>query len=311
MLDRDHAVVAHRAQHADDVFPVCVIVAVAKRPEHPRTVENVAVALGVENAVLRHVGFVDADVLAVDVINRLAQVPDRLGNVDALPDQVARVEVRADDRAHRRAQLKKRLRVVNAEARVHLEGDFLDSVLRREGRGLLPVGNQNLVPLPVENLRVVVRPRACDPVGVLRIGAVAGAAGEADYRVDAELLAHEDRVDEVVVVLFRDFLVRVDRIAVAAEGADLQAVPVHRLLELAERLLVVKKDLGLAVGVARVAAASDLDALGAGIRKIFHRFGGGKVAEQHADYSYFHCFSSGFFTWNLKAFFAARGRKKY
>jgi hypothetical protein len=105
-----------------------------------------------------------------------AEQLDRLDDVDALPEQMARIEVRADLRSDRLAQSEQRRRVVDDEAGVHLEGDLLDAVPRRERRCLGPVRDDDVVPLPLEDLEVVVGPRARHPVRILGALVIAGAS---------------------------------------------------------------------------------------------------------------------------------------
>ena len=142
----------------------------ADRAEDPRAVDLVAEGLGVKHAVDGGVVGVDLGVLGVEVINGTLQGTDGGNGIDALPDEVRGVEVRADHVAHRLAQAKQRCGIVYAEAGVHLKGDLGDAMLLGKGGGLLPIGNQNLVPLVVEDLSKIVRPGAGDPVGGLICG---------------------------------------------------------------------------------------------------------------------------------------------
>ena len=166
------------------------------------------------------------------------------------------------DRADRLAQLHQGLRVVNAEARVQLQRDLVDAVRLGERDEVLPVVDEHL-PLVLEDLAEVIRPRAGDPVRILRGLAVAGAAGEAVDLVQAVFFRHEDRVAHVLVVRRGELLVRVNRVAVAGERADLHVILLDDIAEFLELCLVVQQDLRVAVVLAREAAAADFDHLDA------------------------------------------------
>ena len=164
------------AEIVDKVAPPRGVVTVTDGAEHPRAVDLVSVVLRVENADPRGVDLVDLGVLRVDVVDRVAEHTDRRGGFHSLPYEVGGVEVRADDVADCRSQFEKRLGIVAAEAGMKLERDVSDAVRFCERRRLFPVRNKDLVPLIVKDRKEIVRPRAGDPVGVLRAGMVSGTA---------------------------------------------------------------------------------------------------------------------------------------
>src|SRR5438093_714635 len=91
VLHAEHVVVPDGSEGADEVTPHLLALAVADRSERPCAIEDLAVVLGIEDAVARDVAAVDVRVLRVDVEDR-AFTPehlDRLDDVDALPEQVA------------------------------------------------------------------------------------------------------------------------------------------------------------------------------------------------------------------------------
>lgn len=69
----------------------------------------------------------------MDEVDGVAQTANGRHRVDPLPEQVAGIEVRADEGAYGLAQTKQRFGVVDAEARVHFQRDFLTPV--RGGKG--------------------------------------------------------------------------------------------------------------------------------------------------------------------------------
>jgi len=99
---------------------------------------------------------------------------------------------------------------------------------------LLPVGDDYLVPLPGEDLLEMGRPGAGDPVGILRGVAVAGAAGEIDHHGHAEALGQQDGLAIDFPIDAGDLLVGVERVAMAAQGADGYAVVGEYRLKVAE-----------------------------------------------------------------------------
>src|SRR6266850_187262 len=91
------------------------------------------------------------------------------------------IEVRADLRANSFAQFQQRFRVVYDKAGMHLESHFANSMFAYEAQGLVPIGNDHLLPLVIEYVQVIWRPGARDPV---RLFIAAGAARAAAERSD-------------------------------------------------------------------------------------------------------------------------------
>ncbi len=147
----------------------------------------------------------------------------RRERVDLLPEEVRRVEVDADRGPCRRAEPQHRRGVVDDEAGMRLDRDA-HAVLTRELACLRPVRQHALVPLPVERVREVVRPRAGHPARPLRRLRLARAARERDDGRDARARGAAHRVAEVAVGLLRDVTVRVQRVRVTRQRRDLQPV---------------------------------------------------------------------------------------
>ena len=141
---------------------------------------------------------------------------------------------------------------------MHLKSNALYVVCLGKGAGLLPVGDQNLVPLPVQNLEEVLGPRAGYPVRILGIRRVTGTAGEGDHGVHAQLLRQQNALAEIGVECFGDSLVGMNRVAVAGQSADLKTVFLKKTLELGQLGLVVQQNVGIAVCLAGITAAADL-----------------------------------------------------
>ena len=288
MLNADGAVVADGPQCGEDGLPVGSVIAEAQSAENPGAVELVAVVLGVQHAVDGHVAAFHLDVLGVDVEDAVTQLPQHGHGVHPLPDQMAGVEIGADLRADGGAQALERLAVVAHEAGVQLQGNLRHAVLPGEGDEALPVGDQHLIPLVVQNSQIVVRPGAGHPVGIFGFRAVPGAAGEAGDGVDAELFRQQHRLAHIAVIALRQGLVRVDGVSVAGQGADGEAGVLQRLLQLCQLLLIGQQLGGVEVGLAGVAAAAGLQGLDAEALENLQRLGQGLVLQNVCDDSDLH-----------------------
>src|SRR2546421_1672116 len=161
MLDRERALIARQTERRQDALPLDLAMSVADRPENPGAEPDLVQRRRVQNAVASRVDRVDGGVLGVDVVESAG--PTQLGyrnrNIDALPEEVAGIEVGADRIPAGLAQAQQRGRVVDDEAWMHLKTKA-DAALGRERRLRLPVGDDLLPPLPVQHLLEVGRPGA-------------------------------------------------------------------------------------------------------------------------------------------------------
>ena len=146
---------------------------------------------------------------------------------------------------------------------------------------LLPVGNQHLVPLVLQNLAEVIRPGAGDPVGRPVLFASAGASREGVHHGHMQLLRQQYGIVEILLEALRDGGVGMYHVAVAAQGADFQMVLVQRLHELLPLPLVGQKLRRVAVGLAGEAAAADLHHLHAPLRQELTRLVKGQVSQRY------------------------------
>ena len=69
MLNRENAVIAYETERGNKVTPILLTVAEADRAEYPRTVDLVAVMLGIENAGALGVEFIDLRILGMNVVD--------------------------------------------------------------------------------------------------------------------------------------------------------------------------------------------------------------------------------------------------
>ena len=133
---------------------------------------------------------------------------------------------------------------------------------------LLPIRDEDFVPLVIEDLQVVVRPGAGYPVRVLSALMVAGAAREGNNGINAHLLCEQDGVAEVLVVSLGNLLVGVNVISVSAESGDVHAVLVEQCEEFLILLLIVQQDLGVAVRLSGISARAELERVDSEIVKL-------------------------------------------
>ena len=217
--------------------------------------------LGVEHAVDGNVVLVDLGVLGMEVVDGTLKSSNGGNRVDALPDEVRGVNGRADGIAHRLTQAEQRCGVVNAEAGVHLKGDLGHAMLLGKCGGLFPIGDQNLVPLIVEDLAEIIGPGAGHPVGRLVGGRSTGTAREGHDGVNTQLLSQQHRVVEIVVIALGDRGIGMHRVAMAGKAGKRHVVTRKRVLELRELRVVRKQNLGVCMILAGIAAAADLDCL--------------------------------------------------
>jgi hypothetical protein len=110
---------------------------------------------------------------------------------------------------------------------VHLEGEP-DSVLAGETGRLVPVRQDDLVPLPGEDRLIFGRPGAGHPVGLPSVRTVARVAGKDVHNIDFEFAGESHRVAEDRVVGPGAFGIRMEWVAVARERAEDEAARADR-----------------------------------------------------------------------------------
>ena len=99
-------------------------------------------------------------------------------------------------------------------------------------------------------------------LGAVALRRVAGASGEVDDDGDAQLFGQQDRLAADFAIVLGARRVGMQRIAVAAQGADGEAVVFQDLLELGECGVVVQHG-ELAVRVAGIVAGAEFDGVDA------------------------------------------------
>ena len=98
-----------------------------------------------------------------------------------------------------------------------------DAVIGGKRRGVGPIRNRLLVPLPLEHLEELRWPRCGDPVGMPGAIRIAGTSGERHHGRHLQFFGEAHRLPEQRVSVPGNDRIRVQRIAVAREGADGQA----------------------------------------------------------------------------------------
>lgn len=261
MLNRENAVIAYETERGNKVTPILLTVAEADRAEYPRTVDLVAVMLGIENAGALGVEFIDLRILGMNVVDGISEITDSGYGIDSLPYKVRRIEVSTDNGTDSLAELHKLLGIVDAEAGVKLESDAAYAVFERKFGCLLPIRNKHVIPLIIENRKILLGPCAGRPVRHLIAGSAAGTAGECDHGIKSELLGEKNGVDKIVMVTLCLGLVGMHGVAVARKSAKLDIVFLESILEFFEIRGRRKKLLRIAVSLAGVSARADLGSL--------------------------------------------------
>ncbi len=198
--------------------------------------------------------------------------------IDALPEEMARIEIATHIGSGNGAQPEHRLRVVDDEPGMHFDGD-LHAMVGGELCVFDPVGRDHFAPLPVEHLQVIGRPGAGHPVGSSGMGRIAGASGEIDHHGDAELFGKQDGLAAYLAVVLRMSLIGMQRVAMTTQGADADSVVGENLLELGEgRGIFEHRE--FAVRIAGIVSGGEFDGVDLERREFLENRGQRKLGQQ-------------------------------
>jgi len=118
--------------------------------------------------------------------------------------------------------------------------------------------------------------------------AVAGAAGEVDYDVNTELFGKKHRILVVCLVFFGNCFVGMQRVSVAGERADCQAVAFYGVFEFLYGVIAFEEFRRLDVGRAGIAACADFNRVKAHVLAVLQHLFEGTSAEERRHYAYLH-----------------------
>ncbi len=116
---------------------------------------------------------------------------------------------------------------------MHFDGD-LHAMIGGKFSMLRPIGSYHFVPLPIEDLAVFRRPGTGNPIWADCARGVTRTAGEIHNHRDAQLLGQENSSPTCFAVLLGQGLVRVQRVAVTAQGAYAATLIGQHFLKLCE-----------------------------------------------------------------------------
>lgn len=167
MLDADDVVIAHLAEGAEEPLPQQAVVTVTNGPKRPRTRLDLLQRGRVEDAIATDSLGIEVDVLGVNVVRGIAKRAHGHDCVDALPEEMTRIEVGADFATHRFPKPEQGRGVVDDKAGVHFKAELANPVVASKRRLLLPIGDDHVLPLPVEDGQIVGGPRTGHPVRLL------------------------------------------------------------------------------------------------------------------------------------------------
>ena len=142
---------------------------------------------------------------------------------------------------------------------MHFERYTLYAVIRREFNRFLPVRNKHLVPLIIELVEVFVRPRAGNPARVFRVGVGSRATRESYDTVDSDLSGENTSRFEIFLERLRDFLVRVNAVAVYRNRRNSDVVLAERIHKFFAGGFVLDENFRVRVNGPRVSAHSEFE----------------------------------------------------
>src|SRR5205823_12066823 len=142
---------------------------------------------------------------------------------------MAKVTVGADLLTHSFAEPEQRHRVVHHETGMHLQSQFVHSMIAGELSGLLPIRNHSFLPLPIENLRVLGRPAIGRPIGHGVGGISSRTSRESDNDTHSQTFGQLYGAPEYLSVALRNLVVGMDRVTVTTEHRHMN-VAVFKLL---------------------------------------------------------------------------------
>ena len=120
----------------------------------------------------------DVGIFGVNVPNGVLQCTHGSTWITALPDQVRRIKVGVNLRSRGIAQLQEHFGIVNDEAWMHLQSNFVNAMFSHEFGGVRPVRNHHVLPLVFENVEILGRPRTSAPIRLLVARRAAWTAAE-------------------------------------------------------------------------------------------------------------------------------------
>ena len=174
--------------------------------------------------------------------------------IAAHPEQVGRIKVHADHRADSLTQTEQRFRVVNQLHTVVFERNPLDSAILCQLNELFPCGNRNLIPLVIQNVLRLGRPRGRDPHR--RFIALAA---------DRQTAHHNDLLYSELMRQLKGFLCYIhvlfirERVARAVERAQLQTLLTHGIVPFFAGGLVAYQKVEVTVRRTRPVAGADFN----------------------------------------------------
>jgi hypothetical protein len=147
-----------------------------------------------------------------------------------------------------------------------------------------PVRLDDFLPLPLERVEILGRPRTGDPIGPLRTGRIARAAREIDHHRYAQLFGEADSLAAHFLVMLGVVPIRVQGVSVAAEGADGEALVRQSRLEGRKRGTVFEHG-ELAMSVSRIVARSQLDGVDFVALELLQNFIERKLGQEGGEYA--------------------------
>ena len=171
---------------------------------------------------------------------------------------------------------------------MHFESDLIDAVFCGIFGFFLPIRDKHVVPLIIEDMEKILRPRAGDPVGCFIFGRTAGAAREGDDHRDFEFVGKHAGAFEIFMEFSGDFFIGMDGVAVCGQSGNLDIVFLKEILKGLQFALIGEKLLAVAMALAGKSAGTDFDSFDAQAFDIGKHIFKRTVIKRNGDESYFH-----------------------
>ena len=127
---------------------------VSHSAENPGTVQLIPIMFRIQYPVQRGIDGIHLRILSMEMVQSpgLSKLTDTCTGIHSLPNQMAGIKIGPDFRSDSFPETQQSFRVINTEARMQLQCDFVNPMLSGKCCFFLPVRDQNLIPLIFQNL---------------------------------------------------------------------------------------------------------------------------------------------------------------
>ena len=137
-----------------------------------------------------------------------------------LPEHVAGIVIATDRRSGDRAQFQQGFGIVDQKAGMHLDGNSHAMIGGELGAGS-PIRNRYFVPLPLQDLQILLRPWAGYPIGLFGPCGISRTSRKIDHGGNAQFLGQQDRPPADVLIVFGPRRIGMQRVSVTAQRTEM------------------------------------------------------------------------------------------